>query len=267
VNVPLAPTATTLWRAEASHNGASAILAIDGDLGSFWTSQSRQASGMWFRADFGEPRLIDGIAFRSPGQGYPFAYTMRVSNDGQLWRTIWAVAQGNSRDVVATFAPFHVRYAQIDLLAPFDEEWMISEIQVHLCPAWNATSSNNNEYAHNAIDDNPTTAWTTVEPQSPNMWFQLDLGRVESVSGLRLTPPKDEVPRGYRVSIWNQQAGGWQKIAEKQNNSEAINISFAPVQTQFINVQLLQPADDPFAIREARVTKAMTDWVGPMRGQ
>ncbi len=265
ISVTLTPNATTLWRAEASHNGASAILAIDGDLGSFWTNQARQTQGMWFRVDFGEARLMDGIAFRSPGHGHPFAYTVRVSHDGNLWRTVWAIAQGNSRDVVAMFAPFQVRYAQIDLLAPHDEEWMISEVQIHPCPAWSATASINNDYAHNAIDDNPTTAWTSVEPQAPNMWFQLDLGRVESVSGLRLTPPKDEIPNGYRVSIWNQQAGGWQKIAEKQNNTEAINISFAPVQTQFLNIQLLQPGELPFAIREARVTKAMTEWIGPMR--
>lgn|GEM_PF-812786 len=265
VSVTVAPTATTLWRAEASHNSASAILAIDGDLGSFWASQARQTQGMWFRVDLGQARLIDGITFRSPGHAYPFAYTVRVSSDGQTWRTVHAVAQGNQRDVVATFAPYEVQYAQIDLLAPHESEWMISEVQIHPSPAWNATASNNSDYAQNAIDNNPTTAWTTVEPQAPNMWFQLDLGRVESISGLRLTPPKDEVPVGYRVSVWNQNAGGWQKIAEKQNNTEPIHISFAPVQTQYLNIQLLQAGDQPFAIREARVTKAMTDWVGPLR--
>jgi uncharacterized protein YcfL len=267
VNVTLAPTVATLWRAEASHNCASAILAIDGDLGSFWASQARQTPNMWFRVDFGDARLIDGLAFRSPGQAYPFAYTVRISTDGQIWRTAHAVAQGNQRDVVVTFAPYAVRYAQIDLLAPHDSEWMISEVQIHPCPIWNATASNNNDYAQNALDNNPNTAWTTVEAQAPNMWFQLDLGRVESVSGVRLTPPKDEVPRGYRVSVWNQHAGGWQKIAEKQNNTEPIHISFAPVQTQYINIQLLQPAELPFAIREVRVTKAMTDWAGPLRVQ
>jgi len=265
INVTEAPTPTTLWRAEASHNGASAIFAIDGDLASFWASHTRQAPGMWLRVDFGKPTLIDGVTFRSPGQGYPFGYTVRVSGDGQIWRTVGAVAQGNAQDVVATFAPFEVLYAQIDLVTPHESEWMISEIQVHPAPAWNATASTNNEYAQNAIDDNPTTAWTTIDAQVPNMWFQLDLGRIESVSGLRLTPPKDETPRGYRVSIWNNQAGGWQKIAEKLDNREPINISFAPVQTQYVNVQLLQPADIPFAIREARVKKAMTDWVGPLR--
>jgi hypothetical protein len=80
---------------------------------------------------------------------------------------------------------------------------------------------------------------------------------------LRLVPPKDEIPLGYRVSAWNQQAGGWQKISERSNNTESINIAFAPIQTQYINIQLLQASDEPWAIREARVTKAMTNWLGP----
>lgn len=265
VNVTLTANASNLWRAEASHNGASAILSIDGDLGSFWSAQAPQAPGMWFRADLGAPQMIDGIAYRSPGKGHPFAYTLRISPDGQTWRTVWGVAQGNARDVVAYFAPFAVQYAQIDLLAPAPDEWMIGEVQVHLSPGWHATASNNNEYANNAIDNNPTTAWTTVDTQAPNMWFQLDLGRVESVSGLRLIPPKDEIPRGYRVSVWNHQAGGWQKISEKLNNTEPINISFAPVQTQYINLQLLQTSELPFAVREARVIKAMTAWQSPTR--
>src|SRR5262249_13061763 len=49
INITATPTATTLWRAESSQNGASALLAIDGDLGSFWTNQSLQAQGQWFR--------------------------------------------------------------------------------------------------------------------------------------------------------------------------------------------------------------------------
>src|SRR5207247_1780926 len=99
-----------------------------------------------------------------------------------------------------------------------------------------------------------------------NMWFQLDLGRVESVSGLRLIAPRDEIPVAYRVSAWHQQAGGWQKISERTNNTEMINLAFAPIQTQYINIQLLQEGDKPWAIREARVSKAMIDWIGPNNG-
>ncbi len=266
VNVTPSLTPTNLWRAEASHNPASAILALDGDLGSFWSSGIDQVPGAWFRLNLGTPRLIDGIAFRSPGQGYPFGYTLRVSPDGQSWRTLWGVAQGNTRDVVAYFAPYYVLYAQVDLLAASESEWLIGEVQVHPCLPWNATASVSNESAPNAIDNNPSTAWTTNTSQVPNTWFQLDLGRVENISGLRLIPVKDEIPLGYRVSVWNQPVGGWQKISERLNNSEPINLTFAPVSTQYINVQLLQASDKPWAIREARVMYAMTDWVGPSTG-
>ena len=75
-NVTEAPTQTNLWRAEASHNASSAFLAIDGDLSSFWSSQSSQTPGMWFRVNLGTLRLIDGIAIRSPGNGYPSGYSL-----------------------------------------------------------------------------------------------------------------------------------------------------------------------------------------------
>jgi uncharacterized protein YcfL len=266
-NVTAAPAPINLWRAEASHNAASAILAIDGDLASFWSSQSGQKQGMWFRVNLGALRLIDGIAFRSPGQGYPFGYTLRISSDGQTWRTVWGVAEGNAHDVVAYFAPYEVLYAQVDLLAPGEEDWLIGDVQVHPTAPWSATASVEDDSAANAIDNNPLTAWTTEhDSQAPNMWFQLDLGRIETVSGLRLVPPIDEIPLGYRVSVWNQQVGAWQKVSERLNNREAIHISFAPVETQYINVQLAQAGEKPWAIREARVTKAMTNWVGPASG-
>jgi uncharacterized protein YcfL len=266
-NVTVAPTATNLWRAEASHNAASAILALDGDLSSFWSCQSNQIPGMWFRANLGTPRLIDGIAFRSPGHGYPFGYTLRISPDGETWRTVRGVAEGNESDVVASFAPSEVLYAQVDLIAAFHDEWLIGEVQIHLTPPWNATASVNSDAAMKAIDNDPASAWTTEQDwQAPNMWFQLDLGRIESVSGLHLIPPDDEIPLGYRVNVWNHQVGAWQKVSERQNNSEAINISFAHVQTQFINLQLLKAAEKPWAISEVSVTKAMTDWVGPTSG-
>lgn len=266
-NVTVAPTATNLWRAEASHNASSAILALDGDLATFWSSQSNQIPGMWFRVNLATPRMIDGIAFRSPGRGYPFGYSLRISPDGESWRTVWGVAQGNASDIVASFAPFEALYAQVDLLAPFNDEWLIGEVQVHLTPPWNATASVNSDAALKAIDNDPDTAWTTEHDlQVPNMWFQLDLGRIENVSGLRVVPLKDEIPLGYLVSVWNHQVGAWQKVSERQNNAEAISISFAHVQTQFINLQLVQAADRPWAICEISVTKAMTDWVGPTSG-
>jgi F5/8 type C domain len=258
------PSPTHLWRAEASHNATSVHCAIDGDLNSFWSSRARQVPGMWFRVTLGEPCVIDGIAFRSPGRGHPASYTLRVSADGKAWRALATVLQGKGQDVVMTFTPQPVLYAQLDLLAGCAEEWTIAEVQVHLSPAWNATASVNNERAGCAIDDDPETAWSTAPAvQAPNLWFQLDLGRVEVVSALNLIPSADEFPRAFQVSAWNEHAGGWFKIAERWNNAAAIDISFAPIQTQYLQAQLLAAADAPWAIREVKVIRAMTAWIGP----
>jgi NedA-like, galactose-binding domain/F5/8 type C domain len=263
VRITESPSGTNLWRAEASHNSTSAILAIDGDLASHWSSGANRSAKVWFRVNFGTPRLIDGISFRSPGSGYAFGYAVRVSPDGQAWRILTAVERGNTQDIVLTFPPQDVVEVQVDLLTAFEGEWSISEVQIHSAVRWNATASLNNERAPQAIDNDPDTCWTTEESQTPDMWFQIDLGRIETVSGLSLSAPADEIPRGYRISVWNQEAGAWQKIAERQNNEATVDISFAPVQTQYANVHLLQDAQEPWAIRQVRLTKAMTRWVGP----
>jgi hypothetical protein len=264
VRVTDASVVGTGWRAEASSNGTQALLAIDGDLGSFWTSSEPQATGMWFRVDLGEPALIDGLAFRSPGAGHPYAFTVRVSEEGETWRTVAAV-QDNSSDVVTDFAPAHVRYAQVDLILPSAEEWMIAAVEIHSGAAWKATASHKNEFAGHAIDDNPLTAWSTVEPQAANMWFQIDLGRVESVTGVTLLPPVNEYPAGYRLALWKENAGGWQKVAERLDNRGPVDVRFAPIETQFVNLQLLQAAEIPFAVRSSRIVRAMTGWTGPVR--
>lgn len=261
--VSAGPTATNLWRAEASHNTLSAYRAIDGDLESFWSSRSKQAPGMWFRVNLGEPRLIDGIAFRSPGSSFPSGYSLKISPDGLTWLTVSHVERGNSCDIVANFASARVSDVLVELTTDCTEEWCVAEIQVHPSLAWNATASLNNEAAPNAIDNDPSTFWTSEQSQTPDMWFQLDLGGAKTVTGLRMIAPGDEYPVGCRVSVWNEHVGGWQKVAERQNNRESVEITFAPVRTQYLNVHLLQEAGKPWAIREASVTMAMTDWIGP----
>lgn len=264
VGVTAEPSETNLWRVEASHNGVAGNYAIDGDMMSFWSSETNQVPGMWLRSCFGSPRLLDGIAFRSPGSGFPNAYTLRISLDGEIWRTVWAVPKGNFTDIVASFAPEQVLYAQVDLLAPFEEAWQVGQVQIHLASKWGATSSVNSDAAANVIDNNPETQWASGELQTPGMWFQLDLGRPESVIGLSLSSPQDQIPLGYQVSLWNEPSGRWQKVAERRDNLVPVDVSFAPVESQYIQVQLLQEASRHWAICEAGVKRAMTGWIGPV---
>ncbi len=251
------------WRAEASANSIQIASALDGDPRTFWDSGTAQAPGQWFRLNLSTPRMIDGIQFLSPGMGFPASYALRVSADGAAWSGMARIESGNLHDVVAVFAPQLIQYVQIDLLAPLSVSWMISEILVHSATPWTARASHNADTANQAIDNQPNTAWSTGEPQTPGMWFQIDLGRIETVSGIMLDAPPDESPVGLRIATWNAAASRWQIAQEVTNNRGAMEISFAATSTQFVNLQLLAPCDQPWTILHARVVRVMETWLRP----
>lgn len=79
--------------------------------------------------------------------------------------------------------------------------------------AWSATAARHPENARNAIDRDPATCWDTGQPQTNGLWFQLDLGRVETVCKLRFDLGKwrGDYPRGYDVEI-SQDGRSWKKV-------------------------------------------------------
>ncbi len=264
VTVTALPVAVSGWRAEASSNSLQVARALDGDPRSFWDSGSSQTPGQWFRLNLSAPRLIDGVQFLSPGMGYPAGYALRASRDGKVWSEITRVAAKNVNDVLAIFAPEQIQYLQLDLLAPTRASWMISEILVHSAAAWAASASHNAPAAHQAIDHRADTAWSSGAAQSVGMWFQIDLGRVETVSGIRLDAPADSSPVNYRITTWNASASRWQIAVEVMDNHAPIDVTFAATQTQFINIQLLAASAQPWTIQRAHVVREMEAWLGPM---
>ncbi|GEM_PF-576796 len=257
------PLAITGWRVEASHNPLQVAHALDGDPLSFWSGGTAQMPGQWFRLNLNAPRWVDGIQFLSPGKNFPAGYVLRVSADGKTWLDLARVPQGNTFDVMHVFAPMLVQYAQIDLLAAAHAPWMISEILVHPALPWNATASHNARAARRAIDNRAETAWTSGVPQTPGMWFQLDLGRIETVSGVSLSAPQNEHPRGFRLLLWNASAQRWQLVCERTDNRAPVQTIFPAQPTQFIHIQLTQASHLPWAIQHLRVTREMEGWLGP----
>jgi hypothetical protein len=206
---------------------------------------------------------VDGIQFLSPGKGFPAGYALRVSADGKVWTEVARAAGDNTYDVMAVFAPQMMQYAQMDLLAAAPSSWMISEILLHPATAWSANASHNAHAAICAIDNRADTAWTSGAPQTPGLWFQIDLGRVETVSGLTLIPPANENPVAFRIATWNARASRWQIAVERMNNDAPVDVAFAATPTQFIVIQLLQARAQGWAIREVRVMREMDAWLGP----
>lgn len=265
LSVTNVPRDITHWRAESNVNHAEVAFSLDGDPRTYWDSRTPQAPGQWFRLNLSAPRVISGIQFLSPGKGAPAGYCLRVSQDGANWTEIARTQSDNIYDVMAVFAPLTVKYAQIDLLAPsaVPSDWMISEILIHPATLWTATASHNSAGAGKAIDNDPETLWSSNMSQMPGMWFQLDLGRVEIVSGLTLKAPADRNPFGFRISAWNAKASKWQIASEKTNNLDQVDVSFVATQTQFINIQLLKSFNKPWTIQEVRLIREMDTWLGP----
>ena len=263
VLITAVPKDITGWRVESNMNIAQVARALDGDPNTYWDAGVLQAQGQWFRLNLGVPRLIDGIQILSPGKGFPAAYALHISADGQAWTEVLRVDSDNQYDVMAVLAPQAMQYAQITLLGSAQSIWMISEILIHSANVWTASASHNVQLAGNAIDNRLGTAWTSGEAQKPKMWFQIDLGHPERVSGLALTAPDNQNPASYRVSIWNAGANRWQSVAEKLDNTDPLNVSFDAIQTQFVNIQLLQPGDYAWGIQHARIVCEMERWLGP----
>jgi len=265
VTVTSLPVDVSGWRAEASVNATQVAFALDGDLSTCWDGDVPQAPGQWYRLNLSGPRMIDGVQFLSPGKGFPAGYALRVSGDGSAWAEIARIPADNLSDVMAVFAPQPIQFLQVDLLAASPQSWMISEILVHSAVAWTARASHNAPAASQAIDNRPDTAWSSGAPQTPGMWFQIDLGRVEAVSGVMLDAPANASPVSFRITTWNAAASRWQIACEVTNNRAPVDVVFATTQTQFISVQLLAASTQPWTIQHAHVIREMDTWLGPSR--
>lgn len=265
VHVTALPVDVSGWRIESNLNPAEVAFALDGDPRTFWDSRTPQTQGQWVRLNLSARRVIDGIQFLSPGNGFPTSYVLRVSADGITWTEIARVLSENMHDVLAVFPPLPVQYIQIDLTATPESAttWMISEILIHPATLWVASASHNGDEAGLAIDNRVETAWESKTPQAQGMWFQIDLGREERVSGITLDAPEGGDPTGFRVATWNARTSRWQIVCEKSNNNTRVDVVFPVVETQFINVQLMQPGERSWGIREVRVGLEMDTWLRP----
>jgi len=109
-------------------------------------------------------------------------------------------------------------------------------------------SNCNHESAQNAIDGNLTTRWHSG-PQKPGVYFQIDMGKLNKVSGLSLylgQSPLD-YPRGYIVEVSND-GKEWFQVAENILNQPSILtylkpmelkktvITFNEIQAKFIKI-------------------------------
>ncbi len=122
---------------------------------------------------------------------------------------------------------------------------------------WTASASHNAQDAALAIDGSPTTVWSSKEAQQPGMWFQIDLGRVQVVSGLTMASPDKDFPRGFVVEL-SVDGVSWREAARKDPNWKSLEATFGAAQARYVRVtQTRVPRwPVPWSISEVTVATA-----------
>lgn len=122
---------------------------------------------------------------------------------------------------------------------------------------WRASANANPQEASLALDGNPRTRWTSLKPQTPDLFFQLDLGRRETLGGmtLRLEDSLKDYPRDLKLLV-STDGTNWREIETQwvsdlywagnrffNKRGDRITYFFAPVFCRYVRLE--QQGSDP----------------------
>ncbi|SFT05706.1 carbohydrate-binding protein [Paenibacillus sp. BC26] len=122
------------WTASASHSFSNtpAGLALDGSVGSYWSTGALQTNGMWYQVDMGASQTFNKIKMNLFNNDYPVAYSIYVSNDGTNWGSSIASGTGSSGTMEVNFSPQSARYIKIvQTGSSTTNYWAMSEFNVY----------------------------------------------------------------------------------------------------------------------------------------
>jgi hypothetical protein len=236
--------------ASASHNnvqsGADNVAqALDGRPETRWSSRALQTPGMWFELDLNAVRPVSGLTLDNSlaPSDYPRSYIVRLATDRQAWQEV-SRNDNNDRPLDISFSPRQARYIRIEQTGSADKWWSIYGVTVHAAAfEWSASASHNNNVTGpdnlmQALDGRPETRWSNRERQRPGIWFELDLNKVRTISGLTLDNARSaqDYPRGYIVRVSTDRTQ-WVEVARNERNDRALDISFSPRPARYIRIE------------------------------
>ena len=123
---------------------------------------------------------------------------------------------------------------------------------------WRASASVNDGEAALAIDGDPRTRWASSEPQRPGLSFEIDLGRGETVSGVRIhaEPFATDVARGLRIA-GRGEGEAWTNLAELSDVRGGFTIESATL--RLAPRAMLEARFEPTTVRRVRLEQTGSD--------
>jgi len=236
--------------ARASVRSEEAYKALDGQPDTAWSSGDPQKPGLWFEVDLGSVQRLQRLVLSSPKNNVPRGYTIAISTDGQNWREV-ARKENNFSQLDESFAMPPARYVRIEQIASpqYPRPWMISELRADTASNWSATASVNPADARLAIDGDPTTAWSSNQPQAAGMQFSLDLGEVLVVRRVVATSPEKEFPRGINISV-SEDGQNWTLVKQIPRWFRApLDAEFDPVRARYLLLEQTYPLPPAWGVK------------------
>ncbi len=210
--------------------------------------------------------MLNGLAGPIDGKTYEAQMVTMASFEDQWIADVASYirkAFGNSGKIVAKKEVAALRKDLSKRTTP----WTIEELRA-LSPqpllnraAWKLTASHNVKEVVKAIDGDLITRWDTRKPQSPDMWFQIDLPEPTDITGLILDTGKsrNDYPRQYKIEL-SINGTEWEKpTLQGEGEAGVIDHLFTkPTKAKSIRISQLGEAKGTFwSIHELQVFGAV----------
>ncbi|MBB3114499.1 O-glycosyl hydrolase [Paenibacillus phyllosphaerae] len=238
------------WTATASSTNGSdtASQALDGSSSTRWANGTAQTADQWFQVDMGSAHTFNKISLDAgPNSGDQLRqYSVYASNDGVNWGTPIASGTGIGQDVQIYVPSRTARYLKVTQNGSDSNWWSIAEFRVYQAAptlidrsGWqvSASASGSGTTPDGALDGNLATRWANGAAQANGQWFQVDMGTINTISGMALNAGSftGDYPQGYAVDA-SLDGVNWQRVAEGSVAAQDVMIAFPATFARYLKV-------------------------------
>lgn len=125
---------------------------------------------------------------------------------------------------------------------------------------WVLSASHNQGALKNAIDGNLNSRWDTGTPQTPGMWFQIDIGAQRSIQKIVLDSSRSsgDYPRGYEVLLSSDSNAWSEPVVSGKGETAVVEIEIPNRSARFIRINQTGSVDGLFwSIHELDIEATM----------
>lgn len=266
----------TGWYITASDNSPTACNVMDGSSSTFWTPGVSQQNGQWIQIDMGRSQLFNRIELDASENDscFPSAYQVQVSNDEQNWIDV-ASGTSTTQNTVIHMTLQNAQYIRITQTGVAASQWRITELNVLLDAVYNksgwtatASSTASNSSAQNTLDGDLSTQWTSGATQTYGQWYEIDMGKAQSVSRVLIDTgvnSSSNYPRGYQIEVSNDREH-WEACSQGDfGTGRIIYQEFIGKTARYLRIKQMGTSENWWSIAEIEVYSpgeyAREDWI------